>query len=352
MQSVIRLSRRKLLGGSLLLAGTATMPADAAEPQERSPLPATAKMRQEAEALRPLVKTTIARRFLDAAADLKEPAPRKLFADPATRALYSEASAAKRDADTRAKLRPVTLTEQLYYFTLYGTPLAYVRPLEVLGQNGVADVEGKRLFDYGYGTIGHLKMLARCGADAVGVDVDPFLRELYSSPEDTGSVPRAKDEKAGKVTLIDGSWPSDPKTVTAVGGKYDLFISKNTLKKGYIHPERPVDKRFLVDLGVSDEAFVKALYDTLNPGGRVLIYNLAGALSKPDEPYNPSTDGRCPFPKSLWESIGFRVVAFDTDDSAAARAMGSAFGWDKGPRPMNLEKDLFAHYTLAVKGTK
>jgi SAM-dependent methyltransferase len=350
MRHVPPLSRRELLGGSLLFAGAAAIavPADA-EPQERTPLPATAKMRQEAEALRPLVQTTIARRFLDAVADLKEPAPRKLFADPATRALYSEASAAKLDADARAKLRPVNLTEQLYYFTLYGTPLAYVRPLEILGQNGVAAAEGKRLLDFGYGTIGHLKTLARCGAEVVGVDVDPFLRELYSSPEDTGIVPRAKEERVGRVTLIDGRWPADPATTKAVGGGYDLIVSKNTLKRGYIHPERPVDKKYLVDLGVSDEAFVKALYDALKPGGRVLLYNLAGALSKPDEPYNPSTDGRSPFPKSLWEAAGFRVTAFDAEDHSAARAMGRALGWDKGPRPMDLENGLFAHYTLAVR---
>jgi hypothetical protein len=29
--------------------------------------------------------------------------------------------------------------------------------------------------------------------------------------------------------------------------------------------------------------------------------------------------------------------------------MGRAFGWDQGSSPMNLEADLFAHWTLARK---
>ncbi len=35
------------------------------------------------------------------------------------------------------------------------------------------------IFDFGYGSIGHLQMLARCGAHATAVDVDPLLSELY-----------------------------------------------------------------------------------------------------------------------------------------------------------------------------
>jgi hypothetical protein len=40
------------------------------------------------------------------------------------------------------------------------------------------------------------------------------------------------------------------------------------------------------------------------------------------------------------------VIAFDMDDSAAARAMGKALGWDKGESASDLETNLFAHYTL------
>ena len=69
-----------------------------------------------------------------------------------------------------------------------------------------------------------------------------------------------------------------------VGGGYDLFISKNTLKKGYVHPERPVEKRRLLNLDVDDEAFVRALHAALKPGGWVMIYNITPAPSPPDVP--------------------------------------------------------------------
>jgi hypothetical protein len=41
------------------------------------------------------------------------------------------------------------------------------------------------------------------------------------------------------------------------------------------------------------------------------------------------------------------VVAFDRDDTAAARAMGRALGWDRGG--MDLENDLFATWSLFEK---
>ena len=39
-------------------------------------------------------------------------------------------------------------------------------------------------------------------------------------------------------------------------------------------------------------------------------------------------------------------MAFDRDDSPAARRMAHALGWDAGDHPMDLEHDLFATYTL------
>jgi len=42
-------------------------------------------------------------------------------------------------------------------------------------------------------------------------------------------------------------------------------------------------------------------------------------------------------------------VAFDRDDSPAARAMGHALGWDAGPGAMDLEHDLFATWSLFEK---
>src|SRR5262249_20320547 len=185
----------------------------------------------------------------------------------------------------------------------YGSPLAYARPLEIFARHSPADLAGKKIVDFGYGTIGHLRLLAGLGAEVVGIEVDPLLRALYSQPRDQG----LGDSKpaGGSVGLIDGHFPAGPGVSAAMSGAVDLFISKNTLKNGYIHPAEKVDPRRLVHLGVSDSAFVAALYAILKPGGWVLIYNLCPAPAPPGQPYIPWAHRRCPFPPPIWDRPGF-----------------------------------------------
>jgi len=40
------------------------------------------------------------------------------------------------------------------------------------------------------------------------------------------------------------------------------------------------------------------------------------------------------------------VLAFDRDDSPAARDMGHALGWDRGENGMKLDTDLYATWSL------
>jgi hypothetical protein len=129
-----------------------------------------------------------------------------------------------------------------------------------------------------------------------------------------------------------------------VGGNYDVFISKNTLKNGYIHPAEKVDPRMLVYLQVDDETFVHSVYNALAPKGWFMIYNLCPPQA--EDRYIPWADGRCPFTRELLEATGFTVLAYNEDDSAAAREMGKLLGWNQS---MNLETDLFAVYTLVRK---
>ncbi|MGZ3425677.1 MAG: hypothetical protein ACXVCV_03465, partial [Polyangia bacterium] len=189
--------------------------------------------------------------------------------------------------------------------------------------------------------IGQLLMLASLGADIVGVDVDPLLRAMYADRDGTFG--------RGRVHTVLGRWPADPTVRAAVGGRYDLFLSKNVLKRGYIHPSQPVDERKTIQLGVDDEAFLRAVFDALAPGGLMMIYNLAPAPAPPGKPYIPWADGRSPFPVELFERVGFRVVAFEVDDTVPARAMAHALGWDRGPEAMDLTNDLFAQYTLVAR---
>ncbi|MBK7141704.1 MAG: hypothetical protein IPH75_06470 [bacterium] len=191
--------------------------------------------------------------------------------------------------------------------------------------------------------------MASCGANVTGIEVDPLLKLLYAQPADAGYIARARvagQGAPGHLTLAFGSFPADSATRATVGDGYDLFISKNTLKHGYIHPEREVDPRMLVQLGVTDSAYVKTIYDLLKPGGYFMIYNLHPKLSGPDEKYVPWSDGRCPFTQELLEKTGFTVLGYDVDDTEPAREMGKYFGWDK---EMDYAKDMYGQYTLVKK---
>ncbi|MDB4966987.1 MAG: uncharacterized protein JWN44_2676 [Myxococcales bacterium] len=278
-----------------------------------------AAIRGEAVALRPLLTTSLAQRFADAATTLP--------------------IVEKRSVQVGSETKVVD--EEYYYTTRYGTPLAYARPLEIVAGAGLTDVAGKRLVDFGYGGIGQLMMLASLGAEAVGVDVDPTLRAMYADRDGRFG--------SGSLRTLEGRWPADTPVRDAVGGGYDLFLSKNVLKRGYIHPAEPVPEKRQIRLGVDDEAFLRAVHALLKPGGLMLIYNLAPAPAPPGKPYIPWADGRSPFPRELFERVGFRVVAFEIDDTVAARNMARTLGWDRGPEAMDLTRDLFGQYTLVAK---
>ena len=327
-----------------ILALAASLPALA--PAARSAAPAedtpsrVAQLQAEAKTLAPLFQTPLVRDFLAAVPKLPGVEPRTVYRDSARTHAWTARQAEQLPDSVRAKLVSRTLDEQFYYDTRYGSPLAYARALEVLGQNGVNSVRGMRVADFGCGMLGQLRLLAENGATTIGIDVDPLLAALYSEPGDQGAV------GPGSVTLATGQWPATDEMRRTVGEQLDLFISKNTLKNGYLHPARPADPRLLVHLGVSDSEFVAALARSVKKGGRVLIYNLCPAPAPPDKPYIPWADGRCPFPREMWTGAGFRVLEFDRDDSPAARAMGHALGWDQGENGMKLDTDLFATWSL------
>ncbi len=320
----------------MFAAVVAPEPAAASQP---SSLPA------EAHALQPLAHTDLGRAFLKAAEGTPPYAPRTVYRRGRSREWLDAAGFAKLNAADRAAWSPMTVDEETYQGLFYGSPMAYLLPLERLGAAGLGSLQGRRVVDFGHGGIGQLRLFAHLGAEAVGVDVDPLQPILYSAQGDQGSVGTA----GGSVKLVPGRFPADTKVVAAVGDGYDLFLSKNTLKRGYIHPAQKVDPRMLVNLGVDDAAFLKAVAATLKPGGWFVIYNLSPAPSPAGKPYRPWSDGRCPFSAEDLAAAGFETLVRDSDDDKAARALGTALGWDKPPANMRLADDLFALVTIARK---
>jgi hypothetical protein len=318
------------------LAATALAPAAAPTALET--------IRQEAARLEPQVRSPWVRRFLRATAELPAVSPRVFFRTADRSRWWTEAEVLALPEAERAALQRVEIGDEVYYGR-YSTPLAYVRPLEILAAEGF-EPRGRRLVDFGYGNVGQLKLLSLLGADAAGIELEPLLPLLYAA--ENGPV-RARDGSIGRLRLLHGRFPADAGLVRDLEGSYGLFLSKNTLKRGYVHPEKPVPDRQRVDLGVTDAEYVRAVHRLLDPGGLFLIYNLSPAPAPAGKPYIPWADGRSPFSRQTLKAAGFEVIAFDRDDSDAARAMGRALGWDAGEKPMDLERDLFATYTLARK---
>ena len=317
--------------------------------------PAVRKLVSEANALAPLARSDLSRRFLSATSSLPPVAPRTVFQDPQTREYFSPAEAAALPDIRRSKLLKTELDEFRYYYSKYGSPLAYMRVLDLAAENGINDVAKKRVIDFGYGSIGQLRLLASLGAHVTGIDPDSYLDALYSESRDQGSVALAGRLLwlgGGDITLVHGSYPKDPAMAARVGQGYDLIISKNTLKRGYLKPERKVEKRLQVELGVSDAVFLKALCDALNPGGKLIIYNLYPKASGANEAYKPWADGRSPFSRQQFEKAGLRVLALDAPDHEPARQIGRALKWDlndKGEVIDDLDTNLFASYTILEK---
>ncbi|MDC3956083.1 hypothetical protein KEG38_19630 [Polyangium jinanense] len=324
-------------------------PARAPAPSPAAPadaLQGVARIRADAEKLGPLVRSDLARRFLAAAPSLPSITPRTLYRD-AEKKRVVDADGLSRIPD-RDAFKPLPVDEEFYYSTRYGSPLAYTRALEVLGEAGVTLPPGSRFFDFGYGAAGHLRMLASLGVHAVGVDVDPLLAALYGVPGDQGEI-RSLSGAPGSLRLLHGTFPGDPAIRAAAAGPFDVIVSKNVLKKGYIHPDRPADESKLIRLGVDDAAFLGAVFERLRPGGVFLIYNICPAPTPPDKPFAPWSDGRSPFPREAFTAAGFEVKVFDRDDAEAIRTIGHVLGWDQGEDAMDLQNDLSVLYTLAVR---
>ncbi len=318
---------------------------------EAAPRPIVEQLRHEASQVRPLLRSKAAKQFVAATSSLPYPGDRAVYRNRAKGLALNEAAFNALPEAEREGFEKREYPAAFYYTTGYGTPLVYARPLDIIASMPEAKMEslvGKKILDFGYGTIGHLRLLASCGAEVHGVEIEPLFEALYSAPGDTGRIEGANGAAAGSVTIHTGQFPADEALAKeiAAGGPYDLIMSKNTLKRGYIHPEREADPKTLVHLGVDDATFVKTLHDNLKPGGIVMIYNICPPQAPPEEKYIPWADGSCPFDRELMESAGFEVLALDVDDAAKLHPIWMALGLNGKEDAEGLKKSIFAHYTV------
>jgi SAM-dependent methyltransferase len=329
-------------------------PAAAAAPAPKDGATVVAQLAAEAEKLAPLMESAAARELLGETKNLPVVETRTVYRKPG--AAISAAEWEKLTEEQRAAFKPRMCTPEFYYYTGYGSPLVYARVVDVMAEHGVESLAGKRVMDFGYGTIGHLRLMGQRGAEVHGVEIEPLFEALYSNAADLsgGTVEPA-------VYLHTGQWPADAELAKQVatrgrGGAFDVITSKNTLKKGYVHPEPParktVDEKQLVKLGVDDAAFLAAVREALKPGGLFIIYNICPAQSPAEDltkPYLPMADGRSPFSRDQYQAAGFEVLKFDQDDQEWVLGCWDALGYDQGKTREEAAREVFAHYTVVRK---
>lgn len=272
----------------LLVSVLAAEPVDAGA----SP-PVLPELRRLARALEPQVKTSWVRQWLRNVKTLPHVEPTTFWC------------AADRQSCAQEPLpgwQQRTIDDDFVYSRITD-PLGYERAYEVLAEHRVTLVK-KRVLDFGYGNLGQLIMLAPLAREVHGVEVDALLDlAAHGAP----------------VTVHHGFFGHDERLMQELEATpFDVWMSKNTLKRGYVKPDEGTAQ---IELGEDPLLHINRQLVT---AGYFFIYNITGPRP---ETYTPMTDGRCPWSRAELEASGFEVIAHDADDTPKLRAMAKALEW-------------------------
>lgn len=166
----------------------------------------------------------------------------------------------------------------------------------VLQACGLTTWQDLRVFDLGCGDAEFLSVVGDQGADCVGIEkatapITDFEQDL--------TIHR------GTLANLDTDTPAD------------VFVSRNTLKRGFVRPIDGTAARFT--LGSTVHAALAAIAEKTRVGGLFCIYNVSP--TDPALAHEAHTDGHCPFSRQELEAAGFEVMLHDADATALTAAV-------------------------------
>jgi SAM-dependent methyltransferase len=289
-----------------------------------SPGVTVARLQRLAADLKPLAATPLAREFLDATRSLPWIQPRTLSQDAATKAIYTAATKNALPVDQQRGLLRREFNEHEYYEGRYGLPLAFFTLIDMLPPIGFQSLAGARILEIGFGSVLSLRLMASLGAHVTGTESDRLPLALYAGPADQGPV-RTRSSRSGGgggggagavqdgAVVIRAAPPMVP--LPAPNEAFDLVLSRNTLKRGYVQPAADGPLAHRVDLGMPAGDLLRRVRDSMRPGGVFVISNWFGRHD-----VGPGADARCPFSPAEFTQAGFEVLSHDApNDDLALR---------------------------------
>ncbi|MFG0256963.1 MAG: hypothetical protein ACF8GE_03580 [Phycisphaerales bacterium JB043] len=245
------------------------------------------------------------------------------------------------------------------YDRMQHVPLAYFCALDMVRELGVDMLDGMRITDSGFGSVENLHVLASAGADVVGIQTEGAMDGPVHARIELGQIPRAEsvaEGDGGTLTIKTGTYPTSDEIIELAGGQIDLFVSKNSLRRGYFPaiPDPTPCRYFrgsasiiigddpykdlplcVTEFVPKDAEYLQTVYDALAPGGLFLVYNLYIDRGDREEMWvRPDGVGECQFDLEMVIRAGFEIISWNQDDSAHARTMQEALReYETGCRP-------------------